>query len=238
MGGFGSLALSGCGAGSFREARRWVEELRVLPSASGTSVARAKALNAAAILAWGDGETATARGLAEQSVALCRELGRGHELAHALQTLGANTVGDQVSMEAMYEEATQLLDREGDPSWMALTRLRHSIASAQRGATSSARAYAAEAAQRFERVADDFFLGRSYLQFGLAQLQLGELAEARVHFEASLTAIRHPGGSRLEVHRGRADWSGLRGPRGGRRSCWSTGVHRGSYREPRGGHGR
>jgi DNA-binding CsgD family transcriptional regulator len=73
---------------------------------------------------------------------------------------------------------------------MALTRLRHSIASAQLGATSSARAYAAEAAQRFERLADNFFLGRSQLQLGLAQLQLGELAEARVHLEASLTAIR------------------------------------------------
>jgi len=175
---------------TFREARRWVEELRGLPSASVPTVARAKALNAAAILAWGDGDTATARKLAKQAVALCRELGRGRELAHALQTLGASTGGDQAAMEVMYSEATQLIDHEGDAWWTALTRLRHSIASAQLGETLSARAHAAEAAQRFERLEDDFFLGRSLLQLGLAQLQLGEPAEARVHFEAGLPAIR------------------------------------------------
>jgi hypothetical protein len=73
---------------------------------------------------------------------------------------------------------------------MALTRLRHSIASAQLGGTLSARAHAVEAAQRFERLADDFFLSRSRLQLGLAQLQLGELTEARLNLEASLAAIR------------------------------------------------
>jgi predicted ATPase/DNA-binding CsgD family transcriptional regulator len=175
---------------TFREARRWVEQLRVLPSASAPSLARANALNAAAILAWGDGDTATARRLAEQAVALSRELGRGRELAHALQTLGASTDGDRLGMEALYAEATDLVDRQGDPWWMALTRLRHGIASAQLGETFSARVHAAEAAQRFERLADDFFLGRSHLQLGLAQLQLGELTEARVNLEASLAAIR------------------------------------------------
>jgi predicted ATPase/DNA-binding CsgD family transcriptional regulator len=175
---------------TFREARRWVEELRALPSASAPTVERAKALNAAAILAWGDGDTATARSLAEQSVALCRELGRGRELAHALQTLGASTDGDRLAMEATYSEASELLDRDGDLWWMALTRLRHSIASAQLGETMSARVHAAEAAERFERLTDDFFLGRAQLQLGLAELQLGELTEARVHLEASLAAIR------------------------------------------------
>jgi hypothetical protein len=57
-------------------------------------------------------------------------------------------------MEAMYSEATHLVDREGDPWWMALTRLRHSIASAQLGEMLSARAHAADAAQRFEPLAD------------------------------------------------------------------------------------
>jgi predicted ATPase/DNA-binding CsgD family transcriptional regulator len=175
---------------TFREARRWVDELRILPGASEPSIARAMALNAAAILAWGDGDTVTARSLAEQAVALCRELGRGRELAHALQTLGASTDGDPVLMEAMYSEAAQLVHREGDPWWVALTFLRHSIALVQLGETLSARANAAEAAQRFERLADDFFLGRSRLQLGLAQLRLGELAEARRNLEASLTAIR------------------------------------------------
>ena len=175
---------------TFHEARRWVGELRLLPSASARSVAQAKALNAAAILGWGDGDTAAARALAGQAVALCRELGRVRELAHALETLGASTDGDQPSMEAMYSEATQLLDREGDRWWMALTRLRNSVASAQLGDSLSARALAADAAQRFEQLADDFFLGRSYLQLGLAQLQLGEMTEAKVHLQASLAAVR------------------------------------------------
>jgi hypothetical protein len=62
-------------------------------------------------------------------------------------------------MEAMNAEATDLVDCDGDAWWMALARLRHSVALAQLGETSSARTHAAEAARRFERLADDFFLG-------------------------------------------------------------------------------
>jgi predicted ATPase/DNA-binding CsgD family transcriptional regulator len=175
---------------TFREARRWVEKLRLLPSASAPSVARAKALNAAAILAWGDGDTAAARGLAEQAVGLCRALGRDRELAQALQTLGASTDGDELAMETLFVEATLLIDAEGDPWWSALGHLRHSIAAAQLGEMLSARVHAAEAARRFEQLGDDFFVGRSQLQLGIAQLQLGEVTEARVHLEASLMAIR------------------------------------------------
>ncbi len=42
---------------TFREARRWVDQLRRLSSAAAPSIARARALNTAAILAWGDGDT-------------------------------------------------------------------------------------------------------------------------------------------------------------------------------------
>ena len=55
-----------------------------------------------------------------------------------LQTLGASTDGNCLSMEAMNAEATDLVDCEGDAWWMALARLLHSVALTQLGETSSA----------------------------------------------------------------------------------------------------
>ena len=180
---------------SFRESRRWAIALRSLPSALPTSLARAKALNAAAIVAWGDGDTPAASALAAEAVALCRELGDRHELAHALMTLGASTAGDRPAMEAMYAEAIRLMEQGKSPWWVAFGHLCHAIAAAQLGDTLTARAEAGEAAERLARLEEPFFLGLARLQLGFAQLQLGQPAEARAELEASLPVLR-------EVH----DW--------------------------------
>jgi predicted ATPase/DNA-binding CsgD family transcriptional regulator len=175
---------------TFHEARRWVEQLRARSTAAAPDIARAKALNTAAILAWGDGDTAAAHALATEAIGLCRELDDKRELAHALLTLGASTDGDQAAMAAASSEAVQLLHEHGDPWWIAFGLLCRGIAAAQLGDTLSAREDASAAARAFGRLDDEFFLGLSQLQLGLAQLQLGDLAEARNQLEASLPALR------------------------------------------------
>ena len=175
---------------TFREGRGWVDRLRMLPSATAPTIARAKAMICAATLAWGDGDTTTAHTLADEAVTLCRELDAPHELAHALLALGASTDGDASAMTEACSEAMRLLERAGNPWWLAFGRLCRAIAAAQLGDTPSAGADAAQATRAFERLGDAFFLGLSDLQLGLAQLQLGELVEARRHLEASLPALR------------------------------------------------
>ena len=175
---------------SFHESRQWVTALRSVPSASAASLPRAKALNAVAIVAWGDGDTAAAHTLADEAVALCRELDDRPTLAHALMTLGASTGKDRPTMEALYAEAISLVDQAGDPWWVAFGRLCHAIAAAQLGETLTARAEAAEAAARFERLEEPFFLGLAQLQVGFAELLLGHPAEARAQLEACLPVLR------------------------------------------------
>ena len=175
---------------TFHEARHWVEQLRARGAGAAPSIARARALNTAAILAWGDGDTAAAHALALEAVGLCRELDEKRELAHALLTLGASTDGEPAAMAAACSEAVHLLDQAGDPWWIAFGLLCRGIATAQLGDTSSARKDAAAATRAFGRLDDEFFLGLSQLQLGLAQLQLGDVADARVHLAASLPALR------------------------------------------------
>jgi predicted ATPase/DNA-binding CsgD family transcriptional regulator len=175
---------------TFRDARRWVDQLRALPSATAPSLARASALNTAAILAWGDGDTLAAHALAEAAVTLCRELHAERELAHALLTLGASTDGDHSAMVSACSEAMRLFQQQGSQWWLAFGQLCRGIAAAQLGDMPSARADAAQATRAFENLGDAFFLGLAHMQLGLAQLQLGEIAEARLHLEASLPALR------------------------------------------------
>lgn len=174
---------------TFHEARRWVEQLRARSTAA-PDIACAKALNTAAILAWGDGDTAAAHALATEAVGLCRELDENRELAHALLTLGASTGGDQSAMVATCSEAVELLHQQGDAWWIAFGLLCRGIAAAQLGDTPSARKDASAATRAFGRLNDEFFLGLSHLQLGLAELQIGDLADARSHLQASLPALR------------------------------------------------
>lgn len=132
----------------------------------------------------------SARSLAADAVAVCRELDQSRQLAHALLTLGASTDGDQFVMATACSEAMRLLEQEGNLWWLAFGRLCRGIAAAQLGDTSSARADSADATRAFERLGDAFFLGLSHLQLGLAQLQLGDIGDARTQLEASLPALR------------------------------------------------
>jgi tetratricopeptide (TPR) repeat protein len=144
----------------------------------------------AAIIAWGNGNTAEARPLAEEAVALCRVLDAPRELTLALMQLGSDVGNDQPAVEAMYAEALRLFEQGADPWWVALARLCHGIVAAQLGDVETAWSEAAWAAERFERLDDPFLLALARLQLGFAQLLLGRPTEARVQLEYSLPVFR------------------------------------------------
>jgi predicted ATPase/DNA-binding XRE family transcriptional regulator len=117
--------------GHLSEGRRWLEELLTCvgdSSASETALLRAKALNAAAALAWTQGDYGRAATWAEGSAALWRELGdkRGRaralgNLANALACLGVA----RERVATVFEESLALWRELGNKagSAFALTQL-------------------------------------------------------------------------------------------------------------------
>jgi ATP/maltotriose-dependent transcriptional regulator MalT len=94
--------------GRMSEGRRWLE--RALSGFSARNAVRAKALNVAAILASLQDDHATARTLAEESLALSRELAEKRQTGYALYILGrlARVEGDYSGAAAFVEESLSL----------------------------------------------------------------------------------------------------------------------------------
>ena len=92
--------------GYLREGRRWLEEARQRTEGE-RSVSRVTVLRFAAEGAWRQGDYGPARALAEESVALSREVADPSALARSLNTLGLVLLAneDAVGARAAYEES-------------------------------------------------------------------------------------------------------------------------------------
>lgn len=92
--------------------------------AAGSPTARARALLGAAGLAFGQADCAAATPLAEQALALWRQLGDRWGIANTLNLLGAIARARGAYDEAVprFEEAARLFDALGDRAWAALAR--------------------------------------------------------------------------------------------------------------------
>lgn len=105
--------------GSMSEGRRFLEALSGLLHAAERTVTRARALAAAAKLALELVDYAAARALAEESVALARELGDTEGLAYALShvALVRFRQGDPVAGQPLIEES-MVLARQTEDAWL------------------------------------------------------------------------------------------------------------------------
>jgi predicted ATPase len=110
--------------GHLSEGRRWLEAAlaRADDESSGP---RAKALYGASVLALRQGDHGPAKAWAQESLALCRELGDSAGAGRALQMLGSVAVGERNYDEAnrLFEESEALCRRIGDKSMLATTIL-------------------------------------------------------------------------------------------------------------------
>ncbi|MBA3414784.1 MAG: tetratricopeptide repeat protein, partial [Chloroflexia bacterium] len=107
------------------EGRGWLERaLDPIASAQVSAGTRAKALGGAATLAFTHGDYGRAAALAEENLALRRELGERQGIATALNLLGAVTRAQGACDQAapLLEEALALFEDIGDPGWIALAR--------------------------------------------------------------------------------------------------------------------
>jgi tetratricopeptide (TPR) repeat protein len=102
--------------GSWREGQRWTEAA-LSRSAGERSVARAKALNAAAGYTEMLGDFASTRAYAEESLSISREAGDSREIAWALICLGiaaSELDGDYEQAKTLFEEAANEAREVGD----------------------------------------------------------------------------------------------------------------------------
>lgn len=98
------------------EGRRWLlQALRAAPEQVG-GAARGRALNALALLAWRQGDYATARAHLDDSLTILRETGNLSALAEALHALGHVLFegGDYTGAEALFEESRSRYQDLGD----------------------------------------------------------------------------------------------------------------------------
>jgi DNA-binding CsgD family transcriptional regulator/tetratricopeptide (TPR) repeat protein len=108
------------------EGGRWLEAVLRLPQAQGRTVRRAKALHGAGMLASRQGHPA-ARSLAEESVAIFRELADKRGLAEALDGLARSIYlqNGEIAIRRLREESLALACEVGDP-WLLANAQRNS----------------------------------------------------------------------------------------------------------------
>ncbi len=94
--------------GYFSEGRSWLKQL--LSVSPERTTARARALNAAGGLAWGQGDFTAARALLSESLAIQKELGNQRDIAAGCLNLGILSIsqGDYLSAHPLLEESLRI----------------------------------------------------------------------------------------------------------------------------------
>src|SRR5258708_4937337 len=108
--------------GHISEARQWLAGTLALREASGRTPGRAKALFAAGVMAWVQGEYAKAYAHLDESVAIWREVKDRQDLAYSLTWLGVVTElqGDHTAARVLQEESLAVFREVGDTWGLAL----------------------------------------------------------------------------------------------------------------------
>src|SRR5579871_3380539 len=107
--------------GHLSEGREHFAALLAHPGAQAHTRMRANALNGAAVLAYYQGDYASARARFEECLAIHRELGKGLGIAAALSNLGSVLFeqGEYASARALFAESLEILRTQGDRLSMA-----------------------------------------------------------------------------------------------------------------------
>ena len=188
------------------EGRRWAEELLAQPGAARRTPGRAKALLAAAVLAWGQTDYRVATRRAGESAALFRALGDRREAMWAQAWLVATLSRHRTGRRA-YERACALgaecvayYRAAGDRWRLAAALLVCGMLVLRGGERAEARPLVEESAALFRALGDSWWAGAALRILGdLALAQRDHLA-ARSFFEQTLRLMREGGDAGNAAH--------------------------------------
>ncbi len=174
------------------EARDWLRRALALTSDLPCAGERAKALDAAVLLAAEQADTKPASQLAEENLALARELGDPYSIARTLNTFGfllwkkKDFAGARASCEEALGTFRELGDRSASAD--ALHNLSH--VAINQGDYQAAQSYCGEAAAIYKELGDNLGLTDALGDLGLLAYLRKDYAPARAYLEESLVRFR------------------------------------------------
>jgi len=194
----GALRLFWRMRGHFFEGRTWLtRSLRQCPQRR--TAARAGALLGESVFAYALGDLSTARLSAEESAAICRELGEQRGLAEALTLVGLSLVwqGQASLVQARLEEALAICRKAGD-RWGEAQAL-HYLGKyrAKNLGDPTGRAMLEQSVAILEDLGEKNVLTVALISLGITEAGSGEYAPARALFQRGLALAReieHPWG--------------------------------------------
>ncbi|TME22953.1 MAG: LuxR family transcriptional regulator [Chloroflexi bacterium] len=163
-----------------------------LERATAKDQARARALNLAARLASRQADHASSRALADQSIALARELGDPELIAYTLRGAGAvyHSLGQMDVSTRMYDEALALLEKSADRQAAVEVRNQIGMIANEQGDFTTAVDILRECVA-FSRSSGDLpRMGRHLESLANAQLGLGDIEGAAASWTESLAILR------------------------------------------------
>ena len=192
----GSLAWFWFMRGHMTEGRAWLAGAMACesPLSAVTSI-RAKALYGASGLAWAQGDNASARCTILESVAIFRELGDKHWIAHALSTLALVALGQANPSEAREacDEGIALFREVGDQWGEAFTIRSLGDAALLSGDPVGARAKYEESIALWRKNGDPFGLAMPLNDLGRITSAQGDYAAACEFYRESGDLLRQVG---------------------------------------------
>ncbi len=183
--------------GHWREGRQWLDRALAGSRAVGEAdtAARAKAIYAAAALAWRQWDHARAAALAQDSLALCRNLGDRLGIATSLTILGqvALRQGNFERAHSAFVESHALYQEIGDTWGIAATLLALGFAADARNDSAGACALYEESARLFRELGEKWGLAMALRQLGQNAIVSGDYTRATALLEESLMLCQELG---------------------------------------------
>jgi ATP/maltotriose-dependent transcriptional regulator MalT len=180
-----------------REGRSWCEQVLAQPGAQARTAARAKALYAAGITTFFQGDPPEAHRWLEECIAIGREIGAVFKryLALALAMLGHVKLlqGDPTIACELAEEGVRLCREVGEAWWTALALFILGYATVELGDPGTARSFLEESAALFRMIRDKQRLALPLNALGLVALHEGDASAARAHCEEALAVAQETG---------------------------------------------
>lgn len=179
----------------YLEGRRWLEQSLERTASRGRTRARARALVAAAQLASAHGDVVGARPLADESLAIWRELGDRRGLLRSIFGINVakNMTGDVETAYALAKEGVTIGRETGDEWGLAMALWHHGFCEWGLRRPEAARPLLEESVARFRSIGDLWGIGAPLLYLGRIARDTGDRRAARSYFEAALTAHRAVG---------------------------------------------
>jgi predicted ATPase/DNA-binding SARP family transcriptional activator len=181
--------------GHLKEGRERLAGMLALPATEAATVPRARALNAAARLAEGQGDYAVMRSRVGEALELWRLLGEQRGIGISLRQLGdlADFAGDYASARRYREESLAIFRSLGDEREVMASLANLGLTPALEREYRAAHPFLEEALHGYQKLGDQ--LGTSYAlnNLGIVALGLGDYPAARALFRQSLVLKRQLG---------------------------------------------